>query len=370
VSAVALRERLGRLGATRTVRPAVERRVPAGFEAADTPHGRVWRWAEMEPLGRVRGRPPAVSHAYLDTETTGLSGGSGTQVFAASICLPQTAGLEVVQVFCPEPGLEAAFLWLVREEMGRARRLATYNGSSFDLPLLRTRWVMARLPGDFEHPEHVDLLTLTRALYRQRLESCTLHVVEERLLGFEREDDLPGALVPRAYLDYLRSGWSRLLEPALAHNRQDVRSLHYLHARLLQRVAGRDPDMESPDWLALGRHLFRAGQRADGWRALRRAAETVDSPASATAGLLLARGLSRRRCYRTAEGLLAGLHPVFPGHAQLTIARAMLLEWRLGDLALARRLVAEQLEVTPLDSPWRGDLEHRLARLVRRLGRR
>jgi uncharacterized protein len=370
VSAVALRERLASLGSARPARTRVERRIPSGFEPAETPHGLVWRWAEMEPLGRVRGRPPAIAHAYVDTETTGLTGGTGTQVFAAAICLPQPVGLEVVQIFCPEPGLEAAFLWQVREEMGRVRRIATYNGSSFDLPLLRTRWIMSRLPGDFEHPEHLDLLTLTRALYRQRLDSCTLHVVEERVLGFEREDDLPGALVPRAYFEYLRQGWSRLLEPALAHNRQDVRSLHHLHARLLERAAGADPEMESPDWLALGRHLLRAGQHADGWRALRRAAETADSTASAAAGLLLARGLSRRRRYRAAERLLSDLHHHLPAHPPLTIARAMLLEWRLGDLQEARRLVSEQLAVTPLDSPYRHDLEHRLRRLVTRLGRR
>src|ERR1700730_10126323 len=111
---------------------------------------------------------------------------------------------------------------------------------------------MARMPGDLQHPAHTDLLTLTRALLRQSLESCILRVVGERLLGFESEGDLPGALVPEGYLRSLRLGWSPQLELALEHNRQDVVSLFYLHARLLLRLAGEDSWMESADWLGPG----------------------------------------------------------------------------------------------------------------------
>lgn len=343
--------------------------MPRGFEAVETPHGTAWRWADMEPAGRVRGIPPDLPHAYLDTETTGLTGGTGTQVFAAAVCLPCPAGLEVVQLFCPEPSAEPAFLFLLQQELGRAAQLATYNGACFDLPLLRTRWIMARMTGDFAHPQHVDLLTLTRALFRQRLESCTLRTVEERLLGFEREDDLPGLLVPQAYFDYLRRGWSPLLEPALAHNRQDVRSLHYLHARLLQRAAGGDLDMNAEDWLALGRHLFREGRRADGWRALREATGLADGPASTLAALLLARGLARRRHYQAADRLLGHLHQAVHGQPQVTIARAKLLEWRLRRPDAALELVAAELRRLPLDSPHRYDLERRLARLTRKVTR-
>jgi uncharacterized protein len=371
VSALAVRQRLASLGGGRPQgrRQAVERRIPRGFEEVETPHGRAWRWAELEPVGRVRGTPPTVPHAYLDTETTGLAGGTGTQIFAAALCLPQPEGLEVVQLFCPEPAAEPAFLSLLQRELRRAARIGTYNGGSFDLPLLRTRWIMARLPGDFDHPEHVDLLTLTRALFRQRLESCTLRTVEDRLLGLERDDDIPGHLVPQAYFEYLRRGWSPLLEPALAHNRQDVRSLHYLHARLLERVDGGDAEMEAEDWLALGRHLLREGRRADGWRALRQAAASRDGQAAALAGLLLARGLARRRRYRAAETLLASLQDALPRHPQVTIARAKLLEWRLGDPGAAHALVAAELRQIPAESPYRFDLERRLVRLSGRRAR-
>lgn len=370
MSATALRERLASLsgGRPRTARPRPEPRIPRGFEPVETPHGTAWRLADVLPVGRVAGPPPE-PHVYFDTETTGVAGGTGTHVFAAAVCLLQDAGLEVTQLFLPEPAAEPAFLCLLQQELTRAARVATYNGGRFDLPLLRTRWVLARMPGDFEHPEHLDLLTMTRALLGQRLESCTLRTVEERVLGFERDGDLPGALVPDAYLTYLRRGWSPLLEPALSHNRQDVVSLFYLHARLQQHLRGGDARMRAADWLALGRHLVRTGRRADGWRALRHAAAAPDELPSPQAGLLLARRLTRLRSYGGAERLLAGLQQRLPEDPDVAIARARLLEWRLHDLRGALEVVdAALLHVSPR-GPQDIDLRHRRARLERRLAR-
>jgi hypothetical protein len=229
---------------------------------------------------------------------------------------------------------------------------------------------MARMPGELEHPAHVDLLDLTRSLLRSRLERCTLRTVEERLLGFEREGDLASALVPEAYLAYLRHGWSPMLPMALEHNRQDVISLYHLHARLLLRLSGGDPWMEGPDWLALGRHLFRTGRRADGWRALRNAAELADGPDSARAALLLARRLARHRRHAAAERLLSDVNRRLEREPRLAIARARLMEWSLGDLAGAREVVAGALTDLAPDSPYRTDLEWRLQRLESKLLRR
>jgi hypothetical protein len=290
-------------------------------------------------------------------------------VFAVAMCRPCAAGLELTQVFLADPAGEAAFLALVQEELDRAAGVATYNGSRFDLPLLRTRWVMARMPGELRHAAHIDLLNLTRSLLRPRLERCTLRVVEERLLGFEREGDLASALVPEAYLAYLRHGWSPMLPMALEHNRQDVVSLYHLHARLLLRLAGGDARMDAPDWLALGRHLFRTGRRADGWRALRNAAELADGPESARAALLLARRLARKRRHAAAERLLSRVDGEVTREPRLAIARARLLEWSLRDLAGARDVVRDALSRLPPDSPYRTDLEWRLQRLERKLAK-
>jgi hypothetical protein len=247
--------------------------------------------------------------------------------------------------------------------------LGTYNGSRFDVPLLKTRWVMARMPGELEHPPHLDLLTITRALFGRRLASCTLRTVEERLLGFEREEDLPGAMVPDVYFEYVRRGWSALLEPALAHNRQDVESLHHLHLRLDSRLRGEDVQMEALDWLALGRHLSRRGRRSAGWRALRYAAEMAQDESSSAAGLMLARRLARGGRAGSAERLLGWLEERLQSDADLAVARARLLERRLRDPARALEVV--ELALSRLDpaEPLSDELSRRRVRLARRLGR-
>ncbi|HEY8816397.1 MAG TPA: ribonuclease H-like domain-containing protein, partial [Candidatus Dormibacteraeota bacterium] len=248
----ALRERLTRLGRPPGAQPRVEHELPRGFEAVATPYGDALLRQDVIPLPALDPNPGSV--AYMDTETTGLTGGAGTYVFAAAVARPIDCGLRVAQVFLPQPGQEAAFLHALQAEIAPAHAVATFNGSSFDLPVLRSRWVMARMPGELLCPPHVDLLTLVRALYRHRLESCNLRSVEERLLGYERDDPIAGALVPDAYFEYLRHDVSPLLEGALEHNRLDVISLVHLHSRLLARLRGGDAGMDAADWLALGRH--------------------------------------------------------------------------------------------------------------------
>src|SRR5205823_11582285 len=150
-------------------------------------------------------------------------------------------------------------------------------------------------------------------------------------LGFEREDDIPGHLIPQAYFDYLRSGWSTTLEPTLEHNRQDVLSLQHLLHRLLHRLRGADPAMEAEDWHALGRHLLRRGRRSAAWRALRTAASLGDLDAA----FLVAR------------------------------RKAVVLEWRLKQPAAAMRVVEAAIASVGREP----DLEKRRLRLRRRLDR-
>ncbi len=319
----------------------------------------------MIPLPTLDPDPGSV--AYIDTETTGLSGGAGTYVFAAAVARPIDCGLRVAQVFLPQPGMEAAFLHALQAEIQPAQAVATFNGSSFDLPVLRTRWVMARMPGELACPPHVDLLTLVRALYRHRLESCNLRSVEERLLGYERDDPIDSALVPDAYFEYLRHDISPVLEAALEHNRLDVISLVHLHSRLLARLRGGDAGMDAADWLALGRHRFRRGARADGWRALRNATAFAKGEASATAGLLLSRRLVRRGSIGAADRLLNWLESRVTEDMRVPIARARLLEWRKRDPFAALSVVEGARRRMPDEAEM---LESRLMRLRRKVKKR
>jgi uncharacterized protein YprB with RNaseH-like and TPR domain len=362
MSATSLRDRLTRLGAPRSPRPRPLRLLPRGFEEIPTRYGTAVMRQDVIPL------PPLVPHpgnvAYLDTETTGLSGGSGTLVFAAAVARPIDCGLRVAQIFLPQPGLEAAFLDVLRNELDPADQVATFNGGSFDLPVLRTRWVMARMTDELSTAPHVDLLTLVRALYRHRLESCTLRMVEERVLGYERDDPIPSALVPDAYFSYLHAGSLDVLEAALEHNRLDVISLVHLHSRLLARLRGDETGMDAADWLALGRHRFRRGSRADGWKALRNATSFAKGEASATAGLLIARRLLRRGSVAAADRLLDWLETSATEDMRVSIARARLLEWRRRDPHRALSIVEAAQQRMPDQA---SELEHRRERLRRKV---
>ena len=327
-----------------------------------TPFGVAALRQEVIPLPPLDPDPGSI--AYLDTETTGLAGGAGTYVFTAAVARPIDCGLRLAQLFLPEPGMESAFLHALRKEVEGAEGLATFNGGSFDLPVLRTRWVMARMPGDLSHAPHVDLLTLVRALYRHRLEICTLRFVEQRVLGYERDDPMPSALVPDAYFSYLRAGSREHLEAALEHNRLDVISLAYLHSRLLRRLQGADVDMNADDWLALGRHRWRRGARADGWRALRNAAAFGKGEASATAGLLITRRLVRRGSIDAADRLLGWLEAGAREDVRVSVARARLYEWRRRDPRSALDVV--EAAQTRMPEAAR-ELDSRRARLERKI---
>jgi len=361
-----LRARLDRLGAPPRPQPRPRPAVPRGFEAVPTPFGDALLREDVVPLPALDPYPGSV--AYIDTETTGLGGGAGTYVFAAAVARPIDCGLRLSQLFLPQPGLEAAFLYLLREEIAGGEGVASFNGGSFDLPVLRTRWVMARMPGELVLTPHVDLLTLVRALYRHRLETCTLRMVEERLLGYERDDPIAGALIPDAYFAHLRHGTSELLEAVLEHNRLDVISLVHLHSRLLSRLSGGDAGMDASDWLALGRHRLRRGARADGWRALRNAAGFAADEAAATAGLLIARRLARRKTsVAGAESFLGWLESRVASDVRVPVARARLLEWRRRDPQLALAVVEAAQSRFPEEAP---ALEARRNRLRRKVAKR
>ena len=151
-----------------------------------------------------------------------------------------------------------------------------------------------------------------------------------------------------------------MLDGVLEHNRLDVISLVHLHSRLLERLRGAGADMDAADWLALGRHRLRRGARADGWRALRNATNFRQGDAATTAGLLIARKLTRRGSVDGAEALLGWLEESESEDIRLPVARARLLEWRRRDHRRALAVVEAAGRRMPEQV---GELERRLARL-------
>lgn len=174
---------------------------------------------------------------FFDTETTGLAGGTGTRAFMIGAADWHEGDLRIRQLLISTLAAESAMLREFASWLAPHTVLASYNGRSYDAPLLKTRYRLARLPDVLHGLDHVDLLHPTRRRYRGHWENCRLATVERELLRIVREDDLPGAQAPAAWLSYLRGGGSGLLRRVAAHNHQDVVTLARLLLRLVEAQA-------------------------------------------------------------------------------------------------------------------------------------
>jgi hypothetical protein len=184
---------------------------------------------------------PTDALLHFDTETTGLAGGAGTRAFMLGFARWNAGGLELRQLWITRLGAEAPMLerfaqWLTE----CAAQLVSYNGRSFDAPLLAARYRLCRMPDPLRGLPHHDLLHAVRRRFRGEWPNCRLVEAEQRLLGVERIDDLPGAQAPAAFLSALRGQDTAPLLRVQAHHRQDLISLAGLLPRLCQ-LAGEAP---------------------------------------------------------------------------------------------------------------------------------
>jgi len=198
------------------------------------------------------------SALYLDTETTGLGPGAGTVAFLVGLAwFDAEAGLVVEQLLVRQLGEEAPVLARVAERLRATSMLVTFNGKSFDMPVLRARFVMARaeLPPE---PPHLDLLHVARRLHKTRGVGSRLGTVEREVLGFVREDDVPSGEVSACYLHYLRTGDTRALLGVIEHNAWDVVSMAAMVGLYGEPLDG--TRLEPADLVGVARTLKRAGE--------------------------------------------------------------------------------------------------------------
>jgi uncharacterized protein YprB with RNaseH-like and TPR domain len=224
--------------------------------------------------GEICGCPPA-RWAFLDTETTGLAGGAGTYAFLIGVGHITPQGFRLRQFFMRDFGDEASLLHAVDDYLAAFDVLITYNGKSYDQPLLETRFCMARRRHPFDRLQHLDLLHGARRLWKLRLESCRLVELENQILGVEREGDLPGELIPYYYFDYLRTRQAMRLVPIFHHNAIDILSLACLTAIVPQ--AFRAPEemvfRHGADLIGLARWLLREERHDEALRLFRKAVD-------------------------------------------------------------------------------------------------
>lgn len=226
---------------------------------------------------------------YLDTETTGLSGGVGNLAFMVGVARPTAdRSLAVRQFVLGSFAAEAAMLRGLLDWIGPDAVLVSYNGKCFDLPLLASRLAMHRIDHALGRRRHLDLMYSVRRAYRRHWPDCRLQTAERRLLDFERRDDLPGAEAPAAWRAWLEQGKTDPLSRVLEHNFQDVVSLALLQRRLVDDYAG--GRRTGIDHAAVARAWQGAARPQQARAVLERAGDALDE-----AGWLLLAGLYRQQ---------------------------------------------------------------------------
>lgn len=176
---------------------------------------------------------------FLDLETTGLSGGSGTYAFLCALGSVSGADFIVEQFFLQGPSKERAWLEAIESAIPTNATIVTYNGASFDMPMLAARAVMRRFDPAWASLPHIDLLRLARRFYRSRLASCSLGSIERHVLGLYRtDDDIPGHMIPAIYMHYLHTHDASPLDGVFYHNAIDIISLAALYVKIGEMLDG------------------------------------------------------------------------------------------------------------------------------------
>jgi uncharacterized protein YprB with RNaseH-like and TPR domain len=414
-----LRRRLRKLGVVKGVRElatlparrevAIEDLVPGRFHT--TSRGQCFVAEETYPLDHAHGdllltafldlSPSVVAQVardnalagvnlrrtcFLDTETTGLSGGAGTMAFIVGLGFFVEEGFRLRQYFLRDPGDEPAMVETLAECLKEFEVLVSFNGRAFDVPILENRFILARIPPPTAGLPHLDLLQPARRLYRYKLSSCALISLEREVLGVPRDQtDVPGGVIPYLYRDYLSTGDAREMKRVLYHNAVDILSLVTLAVQLCHLFADPWTEADGAEFYGLGRWYADeghspigadapAGRTADVERAYRSALGATLAP-DLRAKVLhdLAYLLKRSEQYAEAfacwqQLALEATDDVLP-HVEL----AKYLEWRVGDFSLATgwtRAALAQVENWPKSlrrSTVLDELRHRLARLERKM---
>jgi len=324
-------------------------------------------WARFELLGGTNGKM-----LFLDLETTGLAGGAGTYAFLVGCGWFDGGTFRLRQFFLSDFDAERALLEAVGELAGNLACVVTYNGKTFDLPLLETRFSLQRMPTPFAEIAHVDMLHPARRMWRQEEVECRLTYLEQALCGHEREGDVPGFEIPSRYFRYVRSGDARPLQAVFEHNRLDIVSLAMLTARAAQLLEeGPAAAITGREAFGLGRLYERAGLMNDALASYRRASGAAVGMLRVEALRATAIMLRRLRRYEEAAAAwrdLLAAPQCSPGCArEASEALAVHHEHRARDLETARDFAVQSLS-------WHGTAarqqatRHRLARLDRKLG--
>ena len=184
---------------------------------------------------------------FLDTETTGLAGGTGTYIFLLGLGTFAKDCFVVKQFLMTDYSQEAAFLQEISTGLSDKQGIISYNGKSYDIPLLRTRFTINRMASHLDHMHHLDLLFTARRLWRRAITSCSLVNVERHILGFRRNGDIPGAEIPEIFFRFLKTENYELIKPICQHNAIDIVSMVSIAVKA-HRVFAAQSESRTPDY--------------------------------------------------------------------------------------------------------------------------
>ncbi len=337
----------------------------------------------LDPARSGAAGPPRT--IFIDLETTGLSGGAGTLAFLVGCGYFDLGAFQVRQFLLTSHAGERALLAAVAEFFDDADLIVTYNGKTFDVPVMETRWSFHRMAMPLDGVPHFDMLYPARRLWRNRGTDspddagCRLSTLERTLFDVQRVGDVPGFEIPGRFFGFVRNGDARPLEPVLEHNRIDLVSLAAVTARaVLLTQQGHQACRDNAEALALGKVYERAEHSGRAEACFRRAADSPDPVIRADALYRLAVRLRRDRRFADAASTWRDLiefteprsmRPGLLGELRRVAVEALAIhhEHRAKDLAGARELALASLD----ESGGRTEkARHRLARLDRKLARR
>ncbi len=314
---------------------------------------------------------PSPPLLFFDLETTGLSGGAGTYAFLVGCgWCDEDGAFRTRQYLLAEHGGERAMLLAFAHDLSLSGALVTFNGKSFDAPLIETRCSYHRLEWAGHERPHLDVLHPARRFWGDG--DCSLTGLEAQVLGAPRRDDVPGFEIPERYFQFLRSGDARPLAGVVEHNQRDLLSLAALAARLLELVdAGPAETADAREAFALGGIYARSGALARARAAFDRAASLSGHTSVRALALRSLALLERReRRFEVAAACWRRLLEVraCPPHLAREAAEALAIhaEHRARDLTAARSFALRSLDVSARRG-WNDAVRHRLARLDRKL---
>jgi uncharacterized protein YprB with RNaseH-like and TPR domain len=328
----------------------------------------VGQWAREERMSDM----PIEAFAFLDTETSGLAGGTGTYAFLVGVGRFEGEAFHLAQYFMRDPSEEGALLEGLIDFLAPCQALVTFNGKAFDGPLLTTRYALHSIPAPHANMAHLDLLPLARRLWRDRLPSRALKYLEENILGAPRTtEEVPGYEIPYLYFDYLRTGDARPLKGVFYHNAMDIVALAALmnHMAAILHAPFSGQVEHGLDFIALAKLFESLNRWEEAARLYERGLETGLSEADFGPAVQRLSALERRR--GDLETAVAWWEKAAAeGHVYAHVELAKYYEHRRHDpgKALIWTLRAEKLlgskELSRYEyRHWMEELEHRKKRL-------